>query len=219
MPYKLAEIAARGPQKDFNVNECIAVPREQRLCGFNRLDENVMTGLFCGFAPECACAGRMATRRCEQSERLAALERAKHHLYNYSVFGINEYYNVSLRLFERTLPSVFANITALQPIHDNPTGRGQVYAQPTPATLHRLLTEELDLDAQLYLFALEIFNRRMKACFPDLPDTHLPSLMDIPDAAGDQPSPAQHQFTDPSMSHTITAELNRHGAVGDIDAL
>jgi hypothetical protein len=127
-----------------------------------------MTGLFCGHERPCECVGHMATRSgCSAQEREAALELAKRHLlYNYSVFGLNEYFNESLRLFERLLPDVYGGISQLEQrrVGLYQESKENFYQLPTPQTVLRLLTDELELDAQLYMFALEVFNRRINAC-------------------------------------------------------
>lgn len=174
---KNAEIKARAAQQDWDINQCLALPRANRTCSFNRLDENEMTAIFCGQAPECACIGGMATRSCAAPTKQAALVLAKRNLQReYALVGVTERYANSLRLFERILPKFFNGATKVTIPHSNPTnhiaqhtssrsiGESHFYREATPATVKRL-AEELSLDLALYHFAVELFDQRYKACF------------------------------------------------------
>jgi hypothetical protein len=163
--YKEAEIKLRGAQKDFDINACVAVPRAQRTCGFNHADENLQTGLFCGFADVCACVGPMATRRCGAAEKLQALALAKRNLARqYTAIGLTERLPETLQMFERLLPAVFGNITRLPVLHDRVTAVEPFHVDPLPHTVQRLADEELALDVQLYSFATRLFHARWQVC-------------------------------------------------------
>eukprot|EP00047_Mylnosiga_fluctuans_P020406 m.92209 g.92209 ORF g.92209 m.92209 type:complete len:340 (+) comp8503_c0_seq5:89-1108(+) len=151
----------RGNQSHLNIDECLQIPVEQRLCGFNG-DENLMTSFFCGHGGVCECVGNRA-RPCPQAARRAALARAKDVLLrSYTLVGLQSRMADFLKLLQRLLPGPFAGVVD-EPI---PYERRTSYSKPLPATRAAILAV-LDLDSELYDFAARVFEARYNACMAD----------------------------------------------------
>ena len=158
-----AEAKMRGAQSELDVNACLALPRANRTCGYNRVDENEQTAIFCGFAPVCACVGALATRACLPAEKQHALTLAKHNLVRqFAAIGLTERMRESLAHFADVLPGLFGQRVAELADSKQRVTAG-VHTPPTEATRAKILAE-VSLDAELYTFAAGLFEHRLGVC-------------------------------------------------------
>jgi hypothetical protein len=152
----------RGSQKDLDINECLALPKHNRTCGFRRADMNLMASFFCGHDEVCRCLHSNTV--CSPATRRQAFLLAKSNLrLRYTVVGILEYMEESLELLEAKMPQLFGGLTDFKiPRVRAVTHPG--YVKPTLETQRKLAEEELALDVELYQYAVQLFNTTYQAC-------------------------------------------------------
>lgn len=155
-PAEALKAAAARHGGVMSIDECME--RGERGCGM-RGDANLMTAFFCGHTAPCRCVGAGAIA-CSAAQRRAALVLAKHTLqHDYIAVGLQARLPEFLVALERLLPGAFGGVAAL------PLGaeRRTNYTQPSAATRARL-QRLVDLDAELYRFATQLFDTRAAAC-------------------------------------------------------
>lgn len=143
--------ARLGEQADWSINKCI---EEKETCQWMVRAQSQLrleTNFFCGHNPICA------------TDDQEALQLAKYNLlHNYAVVGITERFAESVKLLQRCLPAFFGP-SSLQ-TSGNKRNVNRQSGEIVNSHSEQVLGGMAKLDRDLYKFAVEVFDRRLKAC-------------------------------------------------------
>jgi hypothetical protein len=180
-------------QANFTIDQCLALPWEQRRCGL-KSDYNILTAFFCGHEAPCDCVGpgsrpmapanhtfadeqRWAwmtgkVARCTEADRKAALRRAITNIArHYRVVGVSPLLHEFLEVVECRLPAL-RGLAAFHVPRVRVTTGG--YPTPSPAAqaeLARMLAYDIALYKQIVIH----FGRQYLRCFPHRQPLTFPS--------------------------------------------
>eukprot|EP00045_Choanoeca_perplexa_P010825 m.112330 g.112330 ORF g.112330 m.112330 type:complete len:300 (-) comp15406_c0_seq19:42-941(-) len=148
-------------QRNWSINQCLEAGQACQTYPLVVTKLNRMSQYFCGYHPDCALTGVDNV-----TLSAAGMARAIHHLHNeYLLVGITERYDDSLKLFKRLLPTYFSAVNEKKPAPRHNSNSERPKNEELSPKAKRVLRQ--GSDHQLYAIALELFDTKYRACFPD----------------------------------------------------
>lgn len=152
----------RGDQNEMTLEECVNSNAPTCTRNHWRYIE-----FFCGNGPECQTPTTAKSAEDEAAAKSRMVEAAKRRMLNdYFVIGVLEQFEDSLRVLEKLLPRYYRGALDVYQSKNIQTTRNQTKSLnkrvlPDGAT-YKLRTTTLKHEVDLYHFARQLFNQRMK---------------------------------------------------------
>ena len=135
-------------QKQAPLLECI---RKE----FFGCEANLMTQYFCGHEAKCVS---------KNGDHKFALETAKQNMLEYIAVGITEEFLSSVKLFKKLLPDLLPGFVELPETIKKKNMNEIDYMEGVSDSDRAVIRDKNYLDTELYAFAKELFNARLRAC-------------------------------------------------------